>query len=229
MRRYADLQQQLAYHFRDDLLLERALTHRSVSLQGTVAHMERLEFLGDAVLGLAISSWLHAAFPEHDEGQLSRMRAAVVRKEALYQVALAWRLERELHVGGSERVAGRAGKVKSRSIVANAVEAVIGAVFQDGGWAPAEQLVLRAWQRQLSAIGSRDTRDAKSLLQEWTQGQGWGLPEYQLSDHGAQLSENRFEARCLVRGEIAGRGFGARKKEAERAAAAAAYGALHDR
>ncbi|GAV20585.1 ribonuclease III [Mariprofundus micogutta] len=211
----AGLEAIIGYTFSDKGLLKRALTHRSMTEQ----HMERLEFLGDAVLGLAISEFLHHHFPELPEGKLSRMRSALVRKESLYEVALVWKLTGYLHVGESERVADG---IKSPSIAANAVEAVIGAVFQDSGWEPARKLVLQAWQSMLQGIDQVDNRDAKSRLQELTQAQSWGLPEYELQDHGVGKNP-RFEARCSVKGELMGVGFGERKKQAEIAAAEQAW------
>ncbi len=209
------LETTIAYSFSDTDLLERALTHRSM----TDLHMERLEFLGDAVLGLVISEHLHHQYPEKSEGQLSRMRSALVRKESLYDVALAWKLTQYLHVGESERMEGG---IKSPSIAANAVEAVIGAVFQDGGWPPARKVVLQAWHSMLQSVDEVDNRDAKSRLQEFTQAKTWGLPEYELQDYGVGKNP-RFEARCRVKGELVGTGFGERKKIAEIEAAEQAW------
>ncbi|PJA31746.1 MAG: ribonuclease III [Zetaproteobacteria bacterium CG_4_9_14_3_um_filter_53_7] len=213
--RQSGLETKIGYSFSDADLLERALTHRSM----TELHMERLEFLGDAVLGLVISEYLHGHYPDKPEGKLSRMRSALVRKETLYEVAMGWKLTQYLHVGESERMVGG---IKSPSIAANAVEAVIGAVFQDGGWDAARRLVLQAWQNMLKDIGQVDTRDAKSRLQEFTQAKAWGLPEYELLDRGVGKSP-RFEAKCRVNGELAGSGFGERKKIAEIEAAEQAW------
>lgn len=211
----AGLQAMLAYRFRDPLLLARALTHRSAG----PGHSERLEFLGDAVLGLAIAEQLHHRHPDADEGALSRMRAALVCRDSLLEVGKRWRLAELAEVGGGER--GEGGRLRSPSIVANMVESVIGAVFTDGGWEPARDLVLAAWSGKLDGIDDGDGRDAKSRLQEWTQGQGWGLPEYALKDAGAGASP-RFSAECRVQGVVQGRGSGARKKDAEQGAAEAA-------
>jgi len=201
------LQKRIGYNFSDTALLDRALTHRSVSQ----THMERLEFLGDSVLGLVISEYLHHKFPEEDEGNLSRMRASVVRREGLLKVAESWDLFSCLNVGEGERH-GRG--VKSVSIAANAVEAIIGAVFSDGGWLVARQVVLQAWEPLLRMMGRGDLRDAKSRLQELTQSEGWGLPTYQVTDLGAGQTP-RFQARCRVRDKQMGMGTGARKKNAE--------------
>jgi len=218
------LQACIDYSFSDAQLLHRALTHRSVDLAGTGMHMERLEFLGDAVLGLVISQYLHATYADKPEGELSRMRSVVVRKQALLEVASAWWLVDYLRVGEGERLVD--GGIKSPSIAANAVEALIGAVFEDGGWDAARHVVRRAWKNMLVDIGDIDTRDAKSRLQEFTQARDWGLPEYELSDLGAGVSP-RFEASCRVRSELMGTGAGERKKQAESKAAEQAYRKLN--
>ncbi len=220
-----DLESCFDYVFSDKQLLQRALTHRSANQTVPGAHMERLEFLGDAVLGLVISAYLHQSFPDKPEGDLSRMRAALVRKESLLQIAAAWDLVVYLNVGESERIGQRGAVscgIKSPSIAANAVEAVIGAVFEDGGWSAAQLVVMQAWQGMLNGIGEVDTRDAKSRLQELTQAKGWGLPEYDLLDAGAGQSP-RFEARCRVDGKLQGKGRGERKKTAEIEAAEQAW------
>jgi len=207
----------IAHEFRDSGLLTEALTHRSAS--GRKAHMERLEFLGDAVLGAVMAERLFSMFPDLDEGDLTRMRAALVRREALLAVARRWRLEECLIVGEGER--DGAGRVKSPSIRANAVEAVIGAVFVDGGWEAARKSVLAAWAEMLATVAPDDVRDAKTRLQEYTQAHGLGLPEYDVTDHGVEAAADaRFEAVCWVRGRSIGRGAGGRKKTAEMAAAA---------
>ncbi|MDT8375969.1 MAG: ribonuclease III [Mariprofundaceae bacterium] len=212
------IQQATGYHFKNPPLLKRALTHRSASS----GHMERLEFLGDAVLGLAIAEYLHEHFPQYTEGELSRMRAALVRKESLMRVATLWQLDHLLIVGEGER---KEGRLKSRSIAANGVEALIGAVFQESGWNEARLLIMRAWHPMLEAVDVDAVLDSKSRLQEFTQGRGWGLPDYQVTDHGAGKSP-RFSARCSVNGEWLGKGSGNRKKTAELNAADQAWEAL---
>jgi len=181
--------------------------------------MERLEFLGDAVLGLVVAEYLHHQFHQYSEGELSRMRAALVRRESLLKVATAWDLADHLYVGEGER---HGGSLKAPSIAANAVEAIIAAVFEDGGWNAARSLILRAWQKLFAKTDLDDVRDAKSRLQEFTQGRGWGLPEYSVSDHGVGKSP-RFTALCSISGELSGKGSGDRKKSAELAAAEKAW------
>jgi ribonuclease-3 len=213
------LERRLGYSFDDPALLARALTHRSASAE----HSERLEFLGDAVLGLVIAEQLHQRFADVDEGALSRMRAALVCRDSLLKVARRWKLAELASVGGGERSAD--GRLRSPSIVANMVEAVIGAVFTDGGWGPARAVVLAAWDEALAEIADGDGRDAKTRLQEWTQAHGWGLPEYVIRDAGVGISP-RFLAECHIQGVLQGRGTGARKKDAEQGAAGEALRAV---
>lgn len=218
------LQQVIGYKFNDPALLKRALTHCSALRSAVSGHLERLEFLGDAVLGLVVAEYLHQSFPEEPEGQLSRMRANLVCRDSLLVVAADWQLSACLIVGDGER---SENGIKSPSIVANAVEAVIGAVFEESGWDAARRVVLAAWRPMLDDIGRVDPRDAKSRLQELTQGKGWGLPEYALVDRGAGY-QPRFEATCSVQGRVVGHGSGERKKLAELVAAEQAWSKLAD-
>jgi len=206
------LETTLGYSFQQPLLLERALTHASKSS----THLERQEFLGDAVLGLCISNYLYQRFPELAEGDLSKMRANLVCKAALYDIAANWKLDRFLNVGDGER--GKNGRLKSKSIAANAVEAVIGAVFEDAGYVDANALVLKAWHKHLQGVQPINLRDAKSQLQELTQSKGLGLPKYEIQDLGVNLTP-RFVAQCFLDQEKLGEGQGNRKKEAELIAA----------
>jgi len=208
----SELESRIGHVFHDSSLLEQALTHASSGLP----HLERLEFLGDAVLGMIVADELYRRFPEEDEGMLTRMRAVLVCRAGLLQVATDWGLDRLLEVGPGER--NKAGVVRSASICANAVEAVIGAVFLDAGWPVAQGLVLQAWQMQFNHVAEADGRDAKTRLQEYMQARGWGLPEYVTSDHGV-AHHPRFSAQCMVRGESMGSGAGERKKTAELRAA----------
>jgi len=216
------LEARIDYVFSDQALLQRALSHRSADGE----HMERLEFLGDAVLGLVVADYLHQNFPDKPEGDLSRMRSVLVRKESLLEIAGDWGLAAYLNVGESERMA-HSHAIKSPFISANAVEAVIGAVFEDGGWDAAQRLVNRTWEVMFQGIGDIDVCDAKSRLQELTQSKGWGLPEYKMLDSGAGQSP-RFTARCCVNGDWLGEGHGERKKIAETEAAEQAWQRLKD-
>ncbi len=206
------LQEKIAYTFSDAALLARALTHRSAGRP----NLERLEFLGDAVLSLAVSEALYGLHPDVDEGSLTRRRARLVCREMLLTIARAWGLADCITVGKGER--GPDGVLKSEAMLADAVEAVIGAVYLDGGWPAARAVVRSAWAPYLERGAVPDARDAKTRLQELTQARGWGLPEYMMTDHGPSVTP-RFTAVCRVRGEQAGTGTGNRKKTAERAAA----------
>lgn len=206
------MEDRIGYHFKDESLIKQALTHRSTS----GAHMERLEFLGDAVLGLIITAQLYEQFAHIAEGELTRIRATLVCKNGLLIIAGEWHLASYIHVGEGER--NKTGNLKSTSIVANAVESVIGAVFMDGGWEAARSLVLNAWADSLKDADQAETRDAKTRLQEFTQAQGLGLPEYKVRDLGVD-SHVRFEADCFVNDKKVGAGAGARKKTAEMEAA----------
>ena len=218
--KHSRLQQQMGYSFSSHDLFERALTHSSAGPN----HMERLEFLGDAVLGLVISQHLHGRFPERAEGELSRMRAAMVRRESLLKVAKRWKLNGLIQAGVGERTARG---IKSPSITANAVEALIGAVFEDGGWEAARLVVSKAWHSMFKGIDQVETCDAKSRLQELTQSKGWGLPLYMLVDLGTGHSP-RFKAECWVNGKLVGTGQGERKKLAEIDAADKGWGELNE-
>ncbi|MDX8412671.1 MAG: ribonuclease III [Mariprofundales bacterium] len=203
---------QIGYQFRDLTLLEQALTHCSAEQK----HNERLEFLGDAVLELVISAELFQCYSDHAEGDLTRMRARLVDRSALSVTAKEWRLSPRLHVSKGER--GKNGLPRAESVVANAVEAVIGAVYLDGGYAAAKKLVVTAWQYRLSNALDQPAIDAKTALQEWTQHEGKGLPEYHCDDLGVDRSP-RFHATCLVGARVWGKGRGGRKKDAEQHAA----------
>ncbi|MDQ6989687.1 MAG: ribonuclease III [Mariprofundaceae bacterium] len=205
---YAPLEKIITYVFKDKALLKQALTHSSISKN----HLERHEFLGDAVLGLVIAKALFLQFPDSAEGELSKMRANLVCKQALLDIATLWGLADYLAVGAGER--DQDGALKSESIAANAVEAVIGAVFQDSGWFEVEQVVKSAWAEKLQESNTHDLRDAKSKLQEITQGNALGLPHYRIEDLGVQQSP-RFKASCILNSYVLGVGMGERKKTAE--------------
>jgi len=204
----SDLENLIGYQFKDERLIRQALTHRSTH----GAHMERLEFLGDAVLGLIIAARLYEQFTHVAEGEMTRMRAVLVCKNGLLAIADKWHLALHIQVGEGER--DKAGHVKSTSIVANAVEAVIGAVFLDGGWEAVRLLVLNAWKDSLQDADQSETRDAKTRLQEFTQAHGLGLPAYKVRDLGGD-AHIRFAADCFVNDEKVGTGAGERKKIAE--------------
>lgn len=210
-----NLEQIIGYTFHDSSILKKALTHASKASE----HLERQEFLGDAVLGLIISEYLYHQYPQLNEGALSKMKANLVCKDALLDIAKTWKLASFLNVGDGER--DKKGGLKSPSIAANAVESIIGAVFLDAGWQQTKQLVLNAWSNLINQVEPSNLRDAKSKLQELTQANKLGLPSYKITDLGMQSSP-RFKAECMLQGKCLGIGVGERKKQAELEAASQA-------
>ena len=182
----------LGYSFNDDNLLQLALTHRSVS----GGNNARLEFLGDAVLGLAVAEALYAAHPAADEGDLSRLRARLVRRETLEVVARDLALGEILRLGTGEL---RSGGHRRSSILANSLEALIGAVFLDGGWKVARVMVLKLLDSRIASLDSDDDlRDPKTRLQEYLQGQGHALPTYTVERVSGSGHAQHFEVTCRV-------------------------------
>lgn len=210
------LQQRLQHQFSNVSLLSRALTHRSFSAD----HYERLEFLGDSVLGLAISDLLYARLGNLPEGDLSRVRANLVRQETLHQLALKLGLPDVLKLGEGEM---RSGGPKRASILADALEAIIGAVYLDAGFATAQALVHRLFEEveinpQMQAIG----KDAKTELQEWLQGRKMKLPLYTVVGTIGAAHKQSFDVECEVPElRLSERGIGGSRRAGEQAAAAA--------
>jgi ribonuclease III len=200
-------------------LLQRALTHRSYAYEnGGLPTNERLEFLGDAVLGLVVTDTLFRAHPDLPEGQLAKLRSAVVNAKALADVGRELGLGDHLRLGRGEEATG--GRDKG-SILADTVEAVLGAVYLDRGLTEAEGLVHRLFDPVIdSAAGLGAGLDWKTSLQELTANNGLGVPEYQIWDTGPD-HEKFFTAVVRVAGEDRGSGTGRSKKEA------AAWRALH--
>jgi ribonuclease-3 len=210
------LQQRLQHQFSNVSLLSRALTHRSFSAD----HYERLEFLGDSVLGLAISDLLYARLGSLPEGDLSRVRANLVRQETLHQLALKLGLPDVLKLGEGEM---RSGGPKRASILADALEAIIGAVYLDAGFAQAQALVHRLFEAveinpRMEAIG----KDAKTELQEWLQGRKMKLPLYTVVGTIGAAHKQSFDVECEVPElRLSERGIGGSRRAGEQAAAAA--------
>ena len=217
------LERLLGHRFRDRGLLDAALTHRSFAHErGAGEHYERLEFLGDAVLGLVAAERLYREHPEEPEGELSKRKAFLVSREVLAGRARELGLGEALRLGvGEERSGGRA----KASLLADAMEALIGAVYLDGGLAAA-RTVVEPLLAGGSARPAHGARDPKTRLQEVAQGRGWELPEYRVLDASGPDHEKRYRVECLLRGERAGTGEGRSKKAAEQAAAAAALEGL---
>lgn len=213
-----DLEATLGYVFEDKKLLERALTHASVRSGKSLRHdNERLEFIGDRVLGLAIAEHLSELFPEAEEGELARGLNRLVRGETCARVARGAGLGPHLVLSESEAASG--GRDKD-TILADAVEAVLGAVFLEAGFDPARAMVRLLWEAETGLV-RMGVADAKSALQEWAQGQGLALPEYiEMAREGPDHAP-RFTAEVRISGKEPARGEGPSKRAAEQAAATA--------
>lgn len=217
----AALQQRLQHTFRDPSLLVQALTHRSFSSE----HNERLEFLGDSVLNLAVAGLLYERLADQAEGDLSRVRANLVKQETLHQLALGLGLSEVIRLGEGE---ARSGGSKRPSILADALEAVIGAVYLDEGFAPAQTLVRRLFQEvEITPQMQAAAKDPKTELQEWLQGRRMKLPVYRVAGTLGAAHKQTFEVECEIPdlGQTE-RGIGASRRAAEQAAAAAILMAL---
>src|SRR5262245_57865058 len=213
-----DLEERLGYRFANPALLLDALTHPSYAHErGEGSGNERLEFLGDAVLGLAIGRLLYLRYGDWSEGHLSRARSALVNGHALADRARALRLGEHARLGGSERQGGGAEK---RRILANVFEAVIGALYLDGGLPPVIALVEREFADGLASGDALRARDPKTRLSEWAHASRRRMPRYRVErDSGVENAEERFDVSVTLDEEIVGRGVGRTKQAAEHAAA----------
>ena len=214
----ADVESALGYAFRDPTLLETALSHASFAHEQAAGRSnERLEFLGDAVLGLVIAELLYAAHPEWSEGELTRARAALVNQSSLADCAREMQLGRFVKLGRTEERSAGEGK---DSILADCFEAMLGAVYLDGGSAAARALLEQAFG---DAIQRGAVRDAKTAFQEWTHARFQCTPSYRTTrDSGTENDEQRFTVEVRVGDEVWGTGSGRSKRVAERSAAESA-------
>ncbi len=212
------------YRFDDPSLLDQAMAHRSwCAEQGGLTSNERLEFLGDAVLGLVVAEYTYRNHPELSDGVMSKVRASVVNTRVLAEVALELGVDEELRLGRGEDLSG--GRAKE-SILADATEAVIGAVYLDGGLAEAERLIFSLLKGRIAiAVGEPGESDHKSRLQERSVSLGRGVPRYEVEGFGPDHAR-RYLATVYVAGQRLGTGEGRSKKDAEQAAAHAAFGSL---
>jgi ribonuclease-3 len=217
-----ELAARLGHGFGDPGLLSDAVTHPSLSgarrgrrgaPQGTA--YERLEFLGDRVLGLVVASWLLERFPNESEGDLAKRHAALVRREALGAVAAELELGRFLRLSpGEDEQGGRA----NAAILADCCEAVIGALYLDGGLGPAEALIRARWAGLMDSAG-QPPQDPKTALQEWAQGSGLPLPVYETIGQTGPDHDPRFEVRLTVAGHEPVHAHAGSKRAAEKMAA----------
>ncbi|MDO9194963.1 ribonuclease III [Rhodoferax sp.] len=210
------LQRRLQHEFSNAGLLTRAVTHRSFS----VDHYERLEFLGDSVLNLAVADLLYERLSALPEGDLSRVRANLVKQETLHQLAVELGLPDVIRLGEGE---ARSGGQKRPSILADALEAIIGAVYLDAGFSAAQSLVHRLFKAveinpEMEAIG----KDPKTELQEWLQGRKMNLPLYRVVGTQGAAHKQTFDVECeIIELNFSERGIGGSRRAGEQAAAAA--------
>ena len=212
------LETAIAYTFKDSSFIEQALTHRSHSTH----HNERLEFLGDAILGACVSAMLYHRYPKLDEGDLSRVRSNLVKQSALAEIAQRLNLSGYLRLGEGEL---KSGGFRRPSILADAVEAVFAAVYLDGGFEAVKQVIEKLYDPVVERVDPQTIgKDAKTLLQELLQGHKLSLPTYTVvATHGAAHSQ-QFEVQCEVQTlEIEVRAAGASRRAAEQLAAKQAF------
>ena len=182
----------LDYRFREPTLLDMALTHRSAG----GFNNERLEFLGDAVLSVVIAEWLYQTRPRASEGELSRLRASLVNREALAAIARSLRLGDVLHLGSGEL---KSGGFRRDSILADALEAVFGAVYLDGGFEACRQVIRSLYESRMAELPSASTlKDPKTRLQEYLQARQQALPLYKLLEITGEAHAQRFTVECVV-------------------------------
>jgi len=208
------LTRKLGYDFKDPGLLEQALRHRSAG----GAHNERIEFLGDGLLNFVIAEALYRKRPRATEGELSRLRALLVRRETLAELARALGLGEYLTLGSGEL---KSGGFRRSSILADAMEAVLGAVFLDGGFDTSRELILRLYEHYLENLPSKEElKDPKTRLQEFLQSRGRPLPEYEVVSVSGKAHEQKFVVECRVDGlEGPLKSEGTSRRKAEQAVA----------
>jgi ribonuclease III len=212
----SELEARIGYTFRDPELARLALTHLSAQAAGGRSY-QRLEFLGDRVLGIAVAEGLYSAFPEATEGELSMRLAKLVRRETCAEIGLQWDVGRHAVLGLGE---ARAGGRKKMAILSDVCESLIGAVFVDGGLDPARALILRAWGDRLTADAEPE-RDAKTAVQEWAQGRALAAPRYEEVGRSGPAHAPIFVMRVMLTGFQPEHGEATSKRAAEQAAAQA--------
>lgn len=218
------LEQALAYTFIDRTLLQLALTHRSYSS----LHNERLEFLGDAILNAVIARRVYERFPRLTEGELSRLRASLVRQDSLHQLAVVLSLGDFLRLGEGEQ---KSGGQQRPSILADALEALFGALWLDAGFDAAGHVISRVYENMLNRLTSgQGSKDAKTRLQEYLQGARIALPQYLLANTEGEAHAQQFTVACVIDSlQIRTEGRGGSRRAAEQMAAERALDALDQR
>jgi len=207
------------YRFKQVNLLEQALSHRSFSRNN---NNERLEFLGDSVLSLVISQYLYQQLPDADEGDLSRVRASLVKEETLANIARGMSLGEYIHLGGGEL---KSGGYRRSSILADTLEAIIGAIYLDSDFDCATDAVLYLFRNQLENLPDTESlKDAKTRLQEFLQSQQYELPVYEVVQTVGKAHDQIFTVKCQVLAyDLETSGKGSSRKKAEQEAAARAF------
>jgi ribonuclease-3 len=207
----------LGYAFRRPELLRQALTHRSFGID----HNERLEFIGDSILNCAIALALYRRFPQVSEGELSRIRANLVNKDMLCRLARTLDLGSLIRLGEGEL---RSGGAARPSILADALEAVLGAIFLDGGFDAADAAIGRLYAAEIAGIDPSGAKDPKTRLQEWLQSRKLPVPDYEVAAIRGESHLQTFEVVCRIPAlDVAATGSGPSRRAAEQAAAAAAF------
>jgi ribonuclease-3 len=203
----------LDYRFHDEGLLETALTHRSV----TQNNNERLEFLGDAVLGMVIAEELYKRFPEASEGEMSRLRASLVKGDTLAEIARRFELGDVVRLGPGEL---KSGGFRRKSILADAFEAILGAIYLDGGFENCRNIILKHFSSRLDEVSPETAqKDPKTRLQEYLQAGGQALPDYEVVDIAGEAHAQTFTVECRVENMQSVRAQGSSRRKAEQAAA----------
>jgi ribonuclease-3 len=220
----AALEARFGHQFRNRELLDDALTHRSWANEaGGVAHYERIEFLGDAVLGLVTADWLYEMHSHRAEGELSLQKSMLVSEGALAAYAGKLALGEGLRLGAGEERSG--GRLKA-SLLADVLEALFGAVYLDAGFDVARRVVRQYLESASEMPLEQRAHDPKTTLQEKVQAKGWPLPVYSVVDQAGPDHDKVFTVEVHIRGGLAGRGIGRTKKGAEQAAAGGALAVL---
>ncbi len=218
----SEFERNLGYDFTNKRLLLQAFVHRSYLNENrdfSEPHNERLEFLGDSVLGLIVAEFLYQNFPEEPEGELSRLRSLLVEAGICAQYALKLGIEQFLLLSRGERRNDGRGRA---SILANALEALLGAIYLDGGFENARRVFLSIFQPDLEAILHQPLVNWKAMLQDWTQKRYQKTPTYRILEESGPEHQKIFRVAVFMEEELLGEGEGASKKQAEQAAAEAA-------
>ncbi|MFA4966905.1 MAG: ribonuclease III [Candidatus Margulisiibacteriota bacterium] len=212
-----ELEKKLGISFFNKALFNQCLTHSSFAHEAGIPDNERLEFLGDAILKLVTSEYLYNKFPTKPEGDLTKIRAAVISDDTLAKVASAVKLGEYLLLSENEK---KTGGARRKSNVANAFEALLGALYIDAGIGKARDFILDFLREEVEMVSQEGyISDYKSTLQEYVQKQKWDLPQYRVIGESGPRHKRVFEIGVKIKGKIMGRGKGANKKEGEQKAA----------